>query len=283
MAVNYLLTISLVFAQIVGFFLIWGGLWLAIAFPLFSKLGWRPLQPIASDQKLKLLIPLYLLAPLILWGALRVTHQSWESIGVELSGASGRSLLMGWSFAVVGLLAILIVKRGGQFVTFHLPPDITSSRQAQFSTVLTVLGLLPLALWLGGIEELVFRGWLQTQLEVAFAPWLAAVVGSGLFAIAHLLWDGRAGLRQQPGLWALGMVLVFARWLDGGSLALAWGLHAGWVWGLACMGEFIRPEPVPDKPVWLTGVAAQPLTDIFDLSLLGVTASLLWLTSTKLG
>jgi len=146
-----------------------------------------------------------------------------------------------------------------------------------------VLGFVPLALWLSGIEELVFRGWLQTQLDIAWSPFVAAMLGSGVFAIAHLIWDGQAGLKQQPGLFALGLVLVLARWVDDGNLALAWGLHAGWVWSLACLGEFIQPQPVAEKPVWLTGSTAQPLTDIFDLGLMAVTAGLIWVASSGLG
>lgn len=280
---SHLSLISLVLTRISGFFIIWAGLWCAIAFPLFRKYAWRPFRPIASDQKLTLLVPLYLLAPIIVWGAQRVTGQSWPSIGVEWTTGSGRSLLYGWGLAVMGLLAIVLVKRGCHLVTFRIPADLTSSLPAQLRTVFTMLGLVPLALWLGGIEELVFRGWLQTQLEIVWSPIVAAVLGSGIFAIAHLIWDGRAGLKQQPGLFILGLVLVLARWADGGNLALAWGLHAGWVWGLAGLGEFMQPEPVANKPVWLTGITAQPLTDVFDMGLMGVTAGLIWITAFGLG
>lgn len=280
---SHISPISLVLTRIGGFFVIWAGLWCAIAFPLFRKYDWRPFRPIAPDQKLTLLVPLYLLAPIMVWGAQRVTGQSWRSIGVEWTMASGRSLLAGWGLAVMGLLVIVLVKRGCQLVTFRMPAEATRSMQARLRTALTVVGLVPLALWLGGIEELVFRGWLQTQLDMAWIPWVAAVLGSGVFAIAHLIWDGRAGLRQQPGLFVLGLVLVLARWADGGTLALAWGLHAGWVWGLACLGEFIQPEPVANKPVWLTGIAAQPLTDVFDMGLMGVTAGLIWVTAVGVG
>ena len=102
------------------------------------------------------------------------------------------------------------------------------------------------------------------------------MIASVIFALAHLVWDGRDGLWQQPGLWLLGMVLVVARWTDGGSISIAWGLHAGWVTGLAYIGEFVRPSPVALKPTWLTGQAAQPLTDIWDCSLLILTAVAIW-------
>lgn len=108
------------------------------------------------------------------------------------------------------------------------------------------------------------------------------MIASALFAVAHLVWEGREGWWQQPGLWLLGLVLVIACWADGGRIAIAWGLHAGWVSGLAYIGEFVQPTPVAEKPTWLTGRAAQPLTDVWDGGLLILTAVVVWFLASLL-
>lgn len=272
----YGVEVARVVGRIFVFFVSWLGIWIAIAWPLFKKYHWRPFHPTDASQKLILLLPLYMTAPLIIGSANWLMHQSWASLGLVWSTHTVRSLAIGCGIAVSGLCLILLCKRSMQLISFSIAPDLFGSARAGGQTALAVGGLLLLALWIGGIEELVFRGWLQTQLATTFTPFLAATVSSGLFAIAHLIWDGRSGLRQQPGLFLLGWVLVIARWVDGDQLALAWGLHAGWVWGLACVGEFIKPQPIDTKPKWLTGFAAQPLTDVFDFALMAITAALIW-------
>ncbi|MEM9003629.1 MAG: CPBP family intramembrane glutamic endopeptidase [Cyanobacteria bacterium P01_F01_bin.86] len=260
------------------FLAVWLSAWMAIAFPLVKKLQWRPFQIIAPEKKLILLMPLYLLAPLIVWGALVYLGQSWSEIGVIPAIRSVRSLAYGLGIAIGGIALLLGLKSIFQLFIPHQPENTSVTKTAESKLVrqtLAILGFLALGLWIGGIEELVFRGWLQTQLELAFTPWMAASIGSILFAVAHLVWDGRPGLWQQPGLWLLGWVLVIARWADGGNLALAWGLHAGWVGSLAYISEFLKSQPVA-KNMWLLGRPGQPLTGGLDFLLMGVTAGLVW-------
>ncbi len=262
---------------ILAFLTTWLLLWSAIAWPLFLRFQWRPLQPTAPDQKLILLLPLYAIAPLLLWATLRFTHQSWATIG-WLGADAGRSLPLGFGIAILGLALLLGLKRITGTLSFHPAWSDTASRVGSVPMRLgmTLVGIGVIAIGIAGVEELIFRGWLQTQLEGILAPWLAATLGSALFAIAHLLWDGKAGLWQQPGLWLLGWVLVVARWADGSSLALAWGLHAGWVWGLAVIATVLQPQVKGNWPIWWAGRTDQPLTSIGDLSLLGLTAAIIW-------
>lgn len=266
--------------EVLGFVAIWSSIWSAIAFPLFRKFQWRPFHPISPTKKLILLLPLYAVAPLVTWQALRLGGQSWQEIGWVFTYESIRSLLLGWGLAAAGLLILLLTKQSLKLITFHEITESVStdsnSTDSYLQKTVAIAGLLGIGLAIGGVEELVFRGWIQTQLEDAFTPWIAATLGSSLFAIAHLIWDGKAGLWQQPGLFVLGWVLVVARWANGGNIALAWGLHAGWVVGLAYISEFLSPHPVADKPIWLVGRAEQPLTSVLDLVLLGMTAGLVW-------
>lgn len=264
------------FKVIAIFSLGWLGVWSVVAIPLGQKLGWRPFRATPPEQKLALLMPLYAIAPIAITIANRQLGQTWADQGLSGTVDSAIELLLGWSIAIAGLSALLWLKRRCGLITLPLSEANVSLRASFTTQLLTGLGLLLLGLGIGGIEELVFRGWLQTQLELTFLPWVAAITASVIFALAHLVWEGRSGLWQQPGLWLLGMVLVSARWADGGAIAIAWGLHAGWVTGLAYIGEFLQPLPVADKPTWLTGRVAQPLTDIGDGILLVVTAGLIW-------
>ena len=258
------------------FFLGWLGVWSIIAIPLGRKLAWQPFRPTPPEQKLALLLPLYSLAPISIAIANRQLGQTWADQGLLWTLDHAIGLLLGWCIAIAGLGLLLLGKRLLGLVTFPQSEMGSSPTPLSPNRLFTILGLLILGLAIGGIEEWVFRGWLQTQLELAFSPWYAAIAASVVFALAHLVWEGRPGLWQQPGLWLLGMVLVSARWADGGAIAIAWGLHAGWVTGLAYIGEFMQPLPVAGKPTWLTGRAAQPLTDVLDLTLLMVTAGLVW-------
>jgi membrane protease YdiL (CAAX protease family) len=117
--------------------------------------------------------------------------------------------------------------------------------------------LLPnklVALFVGGIEELVFRGFLLTTQEKDYAIWMAPIISSLIFALLHyLVWEQRETLPQIPGLWLMGMVLVVARLADDKNLGIAWGVHAGWVWVIATIdtaGLITYTEKVSE---WFTG------------------------------
>ncbi|HAJ62065.1 MAG TPA: CPBP family intramembrane metalloprotease domain-containing protein, partial [Cyanobacteria bacterium UBA8543] len=109
---------------------------------------------------------------------------------------------------------------------------------------------------------------------------VAAAISSVIFALLHLIWDRQDTLPQLPGLWLMGMVLVLARWVDDGSLGLAWGLHAGWICGLTCLDSAELISYTGKGPVWMIGFREQPLAGVAGLlCLLGVGAVLLLLVS----
>ncbi|MBE9179174.1 CPBP family intramembrane metalloprotease domain-containing protein, partial [Oculatella sp. LEGE 06141] len=68
--------------SIAAFFLAWVALWMPIAIPLAIWLKWHPGQPLAPAQKLPLLVSLYLLAPIVVWGATRVENASFAAYGL---------------------------------------------------------------------------------------------------------------------------------------------------------------------------------------------------------
>ena len=100
------LKVAPVWFQVAAFFVGWLLVWLPIAFPLAIALRWRPPQPVTPAQKLPLVASLYLLAPLPLWAALRLTGAVLADWGLVWSGELGRSLLLGWGLGVGGLAAL---------------------------------------------------------------------------------------------------------------------------------------------------------------------------------
>ena len=136
---------------------------------------------------------------------------------------------------------------------------------------LVAAGILVLTGFIGGIEELVFRGVLVQGL-LAVMP-IGAMVGlaSLIFALSHLVWDGPEGMPSLPGLGLMGAVLLLARWVDGGSLALPWGLHTGWIFAIALLDTLQLAPPVDTNISWLAGKPDQPLTGLPALGLLALT------------
>lgn len=155
-----------------------------------------------------------------------------------------------------------------------LAPLANNSPPPQLKTIFIPLFLL--ASWIGLTEELIFRGFIQTHLQVDWTAGWAAEIASVIFSVSHVLWEGRQQVPQLPGLWLMGMVLVAACWADGGSIGLAWGLHSGWIWSLACLDTAQLYQLTGKGPVWLTGTLEQPLFGLMPLALLLGTGVSVW-------
>jgi membrane protease YdiL (CAAX protease family) len=258
--------------KIAAFFIVWAALWLPLAIPIATLLKWHPSKPLAAEQKLPLLAALYLIAPLVLWGASWVDGVPFLSYGLHWKFEIFISLGQGLGLAVLSLIFIFMGQWLLGWVEWH------SENWLCLKNVL--LPVLWLGLWIGVTEELVFRGYLINELQQDYSVWVAAIISSAIFALLHLIWEQQNTLPQIPGLWLMGMVLVLARWVDGGSLGLAWGLHAGWIWGLTCMDSAKLISYTGKGPIWMTGLGENPLAGVAGfLCLFGVGAFLLFLMS----
>lgn len=269
------LLISPAVLKIVYFLALWLALWLPVAVPLALRLNWRPFQASSPAQKLPLLLGLYLMVPVALaiigWGS------NWK----QLLSAYGLAWQPGlWVSLMIGLLAggsSLALLFGGQIKAGWLQRPAANQPAKDRTYLLIYLLLLGLALLVGGIEELVFRGLMQAELQQVLGWWPAAVAVSLLFAGLHGVWEGKSVLPQLPGLGLMGLVLTLARQVDGGELGLAWGLHAGWVWVLASLETLGFTHYSGQAPLWLTGWNNQPLAGLLGLLfLLGTAAGLWW-------
>jgi len=254
--------------KIIAFFLFWLLLWLPIAIPLSIALQWHPPKPLAIAQKIPLVLSLYLLAPLVLWGFAVLEGQSFSIYGFVLARSTFISLLLGLSSGIVGVALLFSLERWAGWV------EVNGANQNQFFAVL--LPTLVLGLLISVIEELIFRGFLLNQLQHDYAGWVAAASSSLIFALLHLVWEGTEIAPQLPGLWLMGIVLVIARWADKGNLGLACGLHAGWVWGMASLDTAQLIHYTDRGSEWITGLKKQPLAGGMGLLLLGVTGTIIW-------
>jgi uncharacterized protein len=74
-------------------------------------------------------------------------------------------------------------------------------------------------------------------------------------------------------------MLVLARIADGGSLGIAWGLHAGLVWAIATVDTAELVIYTGKTAEWLTGKNKKPLAGAAGIICVLGTGLVLWLLS----
>jgi membrane protease YdiL (CAAX protease family) len=250
------------------FFLIWSVLWLPIAIPVAIALKWQPPKPLEVGQKLPLVASLYSLAPLVLWGFAQLQSLPFATYGWFWDGSVLKSLGLGLGLGAAGILVLFGLQTLLGWVTWK----VDSWKQLGTAIVATlVLGLM-----IGGIEELVFRGFVFGQLLQEFDFWTSAIVSSIIFALLHLVWEGKDNLPQLPGLSLMGVVLCLSVSFKAGrvDLGLAWGLHAGWIWMMASLDAAELIHYTGRAPDWLTGLDNKPLAGFMGLGFLLATAGI---------
>jgi uncharacterized protein len=268
--------------KIILFFSTWIVAWLPAAIVLAIALKWHPPQPL-GNKKLPLLASLYVIVPFILWAAIWIENTSFPNWGWDWQPAVLMSLMRGLGLGIISLVILfgLQLTAGWLDIKKSETSTETGEKKINFWTLIlnpaSLLTLL-LALWISATEELIFRGCLQTILQQDYSMLIAAAIASFIFAIAHLIWAAKETLPQLPGLWLMGMVLTLARIADNGSLGLAIGIHAAWIWGITTVDTEGAINPTDRAPEWITGIAAKPLAGAAGILLLLATATLLFLT-----
>jgi membrane protease YdiL (CAAX protease family) len=253
---------------VMAFFLAWGGCWLPIAALSAIFLNWQPHKPLKSEQKIPLLLSLYLLVPLIFWIITWLTKTPLSDYGFVANISILSSVTLGFSLALFSLAVVFTC----QIWLGWCKLEYTNIKQ--LSSIL--LPTLLIALFVGGIEELVFRGFLFTELEQDYSVWIAATISSLIFAISHLIWEQQQTIPQLPGLWLMGVVLVLARFADHGNLGLAWGLHSGWICAIACIDTAQLINYTDQISDLVTGKNKKPLAGVAGIVCLLLTTVMLW-------
>lgn len=256
---------------VMAFFACWIVCWLPVAAVSAILLNWQPPKPLQPQQKMPLLLSLYLLAPLILWGVNWLTNKSFSDYGFVGNLSNFGSLALGFALGVVSLAIVFSGQLGLGWCSFE---------KTNFKLLLPILlPIFLIALLVGGIEELVFRGFLFTELAQDYPVWLAAAISSLIFALLHLVWEQRETAPQLPGLWLMGMVLVLARFADRNNLGLAWGLHAGWVWAIATLDTAELITYTGKVSDLFTGKNKKPLAGLAGIICVVGTGISIWLFS----
>lgn len=246
------------------FFLIWLIFWSPMAFYLGKKLQWHFPTPLKVEQKIPLVISLYLIAPFILWGITQFKEESWLNYGLQWNLNLFSSLFFGFLIGIIGIIITFSLQILGQWIEWH-PENL--SKIKEFILPVFILGLS-----ISLIEEIIFRGFLIYQFSQSFSLVYTAIFSSLIFALLHLIWDYKTAFPQLPGLFLMGLVLVLARFVDNNIIGLAWGLHTGWIWILTCIDSAKIISYNPKISPYLIGFDHQPLaglTGIFCLIMTG--------------
>jgi uncharacterized protein len=179
-------------------------------------------------------------------------HNPIEAMGLVFRAGWRREFAvgaaLGWGMLVVSILPMVLM--GGLIVTVWAAPR-------QFA----ILGIDILLLAVASLgEEVVFRGYPFQRLIETMGPFLATLVLSVLFGLAHALNPDSSRLSI--------MIAIFAGWLLSAAylrtraLWLSWGWHFAWnasmglLFGLPVSG-ITRFSPVIQSntigPLWITG------------------------------
>ncbi|MEI6427248.1 MAG: CPBP family intramembrane glutamic endopeptidase [Pseudanabaena sp. ELA607] len=124
---------------------------------------------------------------------------------------------------------------------------------------------LPTGLGVGLAEEILFRGFLLTELETSYSPLIALWSSSLVYSVLHFIKPLAVILEIWPqflGLVLLGIAFVLGRRQCQGRLSLAVGLHGGLVWSYYVINTtnlFVTTKVVPD---WVTGLGNNPLAGL---------------------
>lgn len=267
----------------IGFFILWVGCWFPFAIItiiILNKLNRRS-NSAKIDRKLPLLASLYAIAPLIIWKIGQLQGISLTDYGFSWNLSMIFSLVLGWILGILGLFLLFGVETALKWVTWNFSKSTPENNlNTAITTPPTLASIISpiflLSLWIGGVEELIFRGFLLTQLQQDYSLWIAAIISSVIFAILHLVWEIQETLPQLLGLWLMGMVLVLARWFDRGNLGLAWGLHSAWIWIITCIDTAQLINYTGKTPEWITGLGKKPLAGVMGILFLLVTAGSIW-------
>ena len=261
--------------QLLDRFLLLQPAWLptVLFIPVLYALGWLAALPLTliglqADQLAltgTLLSFVLFLLMMPRWAVVRwAAKRPWAALGLckakpnvppAPAAALFKGLLIATGLLTVITSAVLIGGWGawlGQVDGMHLA-----------NAVLLCLGV-------GCAEELIFRGWLWTELNRTIGSRRGALAQAGIFSLVHTRFN--LGLAAMSGLliglFLLGMVLAKQRQADRGSLWSCIGLHGGLVAGWFLLQNDLL-QLSPNAPSWLVGPggsAPNPLGGVVGLT-----------------
>ena len=254
-------------------------LWLPIAAPLYLAFGE------AIGVQLTILLYVGFVALIGWWGRKIAGYkQPYRHYGLEFSQRSLIELLQGWGLGCVTLVLFYGLQLGLGWLspqTIDLP--FSSGVGTLPQRLLPAIGV-HFVNWQGAIapglltsfgvglaEEILFRGWLLSELDRDYAPKTALISASLVFAILHFIKPLEVILAtwsQFAGLVTMGSVLVLARRRCHHRLGMAIGLHGGLIWCYYIVNTTHWFKPTGLVPEWVTGISGNPIAGVVGIAFL---------------
>ena len=264
--------------RIILFLLTLIAIWLPIAAPMYLIFG--------ESVGIALTILIYCeFLGLIWWWGRKIAKYAhpFRYYGLSLTSQNGREFLFGLGLGSATLCIFMVLQ-----VSFGWLALQTGNWQAPLSAkLLPALGIyfvdwqgaiaigLLTSIGVGFAEEMLFRGWILSELERDYSPKTALIAASLFFAILHFIKPLDviiATWSQFVGLVILGVALVLARRRCEGRLGIAIGLHGGLVWCYYIVNTTRLLKPTGNVPEWVTGLNGNPLAGLMGIIFLSAIA-----------
>jgi uncharacterized protein len=246
-----------VFIRLGIFLLVLVLLWLPLAIPLYFLLQYDPnLQTIII---MGLLFIEYLILLKIWNQKIYQTNFFFQQYGLTWTGNTLIYVIKGLS---IGLIFVVIF-----FIFLAILGFVTLQKSEVFLIRIILEGLVS-GLGIAFAEELFFRGWLLDELRRDYQNKTVILTNSFLFATLHFLKPVTEIIRtlpQFPGLFLLGIILVFAKTSHRNNLGICIGLHGGLVWGyyIFNLGKLVKYSEGINP--WLIGVDQNPIAGLIGI------------------
>ena len=202
-----------------------------------------------------------------LWSKYVYQESKWlAQYGLVWTRKNGVELINGLAIGFCFCWSLFILEAVFGWVKFSSP--------SLFLVRIVAEGLVS-ALGVGFAEELLFRGWIQSELQQDYQQEITAWVNALIFAIAHFLKPIQEVIRTFvtfPALIILGLTLVWAKWKHSDRLGISIGLHAGLVWGYYVLNVGQLFQYTNKVPVWVTGIDGNPIAGLMGLTFLSILA-----------
>ena len=258
----YFLKAKSVWLRLISFLVCLLIVWLPLAVPLnFILAGDRNLATIIIMS----LLFLDFIALQKLWGKYVYRQPKiFISYGLIPNRLNGIELLLGLGIGVIFCWSLFLV--AAIFGWLNINPLNLSLIKIALEGLLSALGI-------GFAEEIVFRGWILTELEQDFNKNKSLWLNSIIFALAHFIKPLGEIIRTIvtfPAYILLSLTLVWAKWKKRDRLGMSIGLHSGLVWSyyIINVGNLVNyTEQVPD---WVTGIDGNPIAGILGLIFLTI-------------
>jgi hypothetical protein len=231
-------------------------IWLPLAVPIYLTLNDRNLASILAMAML-------LVEFLVWWQIWDLTlyqrSNIFKSCGLVNTARNRRDLIKGLAIGLLCCLSLFAIEAILGWVKFMIPS--TNLPKIILEGLFSAIGI-------GLAEELLFRGFILSELERDYDRTIAMWGSALLYSLLHFIKPLTEVIRTLvtfPALLILGIALVLAKHQHSDRLGICIGLHSGLVWGyyIVAVGSLI--EYNDNLPQWLTGIDRNPIAGLMGL------------------